>query len=193
MFERFTTDARLIVVNSQAHARRLGHNHIGCEHLLLSLASLDDTIGQTIRDAGATPSAVEATIQRLVGGGRLFEGIDRAALAAIGIDLDLVRQQVEAQFGLTQAPARPRRRRWRRRRTCGHEPGRIALTPRAKKLLEISLREALAQRSKHIGTEHVALAMIRMNDSLAGEILSVLGVSPAALRTNILGRHRQAG
>ena len=40
MFERFTADGREIVVAAQKHARRLGHNYIGCEHLLLSAASL---------------------------------------------------------------------------------------------------------------------------------------------------------
>ncbi len=192
MFERFTTDARLIVVNSQVHARRLGHNYIGCEHLLLSLATLDGEVGETLRGAGATPQAVDAAIQRMVGP-QWFHGVDREALAAIGVDLDVVRERVEAQFGRPAAPCR--RRPWlrRRRRNCEPGAGYIQFTPRAKKCLELSLREALALRHKHIGPEHILLGLTGVKDSVAAAILAELGVSTDALRTETLNRHRKAG
>lgn len=193
MFERFTTDARLIVVNSQGHARRLGHNYIGCEHLLLSLASLDGEVGEVIRRAGATPQDIDATIGRMVGQA-WFQGLDSEALAAIGIDLDAVRAKVEAQFGMPRASCRQRRRpRWQRRRNCSAGTGHIPFTPRAKKCLELSLREAIALRDRHIGPEHIVLGLTRVKDSMALEILSTLGVSSDSLRTEILNRHRKAG
>ena len=190
MFERFTTDARLIVVNSQGPARRLGHNYIGCEHLLLSLASLDGAVGETVRSAGATPQSINAAIGTLIGR-RWFEGVDREALAAIGIDIDAVREKVQADFG-SPAPVR-RSRRWRRRRCRTNSAGHIPFTPRAKKVLELSLREAIALRHKHIGPEHILLGLTRIKDGVLPEILATLGVSAGALRTETLSRYRKAG
>ncbi|GAB3000391.1 Clp protease N-terminal domain-containing protein [Amycolatopsis acidiphila] len=140
MFERFTPDARTVVVHAQEHARRLGHRYIGCEHLLLAVASTGRPASAVLREHGVTPERVEEEIVRRVGlggGAELFGDLDRDALSAIGIDLDAVRARIEASFGaeaLNQAanamhgrprPSRlnPRRaippgllRRWRRRR-----------------------------------------------------------------------------
>ena len=54
MSERFTPDARAVVVGGQEHARQLGHRWIGCEHLLLALASTDGATGQALRNADIT-------------------------------------------------------------------------------------------------------------------------------------------
>jgi ATP-dependent Clp protease ATP-binding subunit ClpA len=140
MFERFAPEARTVVVHAQEHARRLGHNYIGCEHLLLALVSTDQPASAVLREHGVTPERVEEEIVRQVGlgaGSRLFGTLNRDALASIGIDLDAVRARIEESFGpeaLTQAdravhrgprPSRlnPRRgvtpglvRHWRRRR-----------------------------------------------------------------------------
>jgi hypothetical protein len=102
MFERFTADARHIVVQAQDEARRLGHNYIGCEHLLLAAASTSEPASAVLRDLGVTPERVEAEILRTIGPGLAADpvsGIDREALAAIGIDLDVVRARIEAVFG----------------------------------------------------------------------------------------------
>ena len=134
MFERFTGDARTVVIHAQEHARRLGHRYIGCEHLLLALAAIDAPAGAVLREHGLTPERVEEEIAHRVGLGAaaaLFADLDRDALAAIGVDLDTVRARIEASFApesLTRAgqtvqcgPSRSRRhrgllRRWRRRR-----------------------------------------------------------------------------
>ncbi|HJP80720.1 MAG TPA: Clp protease N-terminal domain-containing protein [Pseudonocardiaceae bacterium] len=120
MFERFTTDARTIVIQAQQHARRLGHRYIGCEHLLLAVSSADAPAGAVLREHGVTPEHVEEQIVRQVGlgtGASLFADLDAAALAAIGIDLDAVRARIEGKFGadaLTEAAedihCRPRSR-----------------------------------------------------------------------------------
>jgi ATP-dependent Clp protease ATP-binding subunit ClpA len=140
MFERFTADARTVVVHAQEHARRLGHRYVGCEHFLLAVVSTGRPASAVLREQGITADHVEEEIVRragLGGGAGLFSDLDRDALSAIGIDLDAVRARIEASFGteaLIQAteamhggprPSRlnPRRaippglfRRWRRRR-----------------------------------------------------------------------------
>jgi len=123
MLERFTGDARGVVTGARESALRLGHDWIGCEHLLLALATTGGEVGVILRDQGITPERVTGESVRLAGTGRgasLSDVLDRDALASIGIDLDAVRDKVEAAFGpgaFTAAPSRgPRRRHWARRR-----------------------------------------------------------------------------
>jgi Clp amino terminal domain, pathogenicity island component len=106
MFERFGPDAKVTVVDAREHARRLGHNYIGGEHLLLSAVSQSSRASAILAAHGITPGYVEAEITRRVGpgagagaGADLFGSLDRDALAAIGIDLDTVRARIEASFG----------------------------------------------------------------------------------------------
>lgn len=226
MFERFSADARHVVVQAQANAHRLGHNYIGCEHLLLAIAAADSPAGAALREQGVTPERAEEQIARIIGLGRtgdLLDGIDREALAAIGIDLDAVRARIGAAFGLDALagprPARqrlPLRRRLRRkfRRRCspvtgpggaappapgstppppGKPPwGHIPFTPRAKKSLQLALREALTRQDNSIGPEHIALALLRLKDGAVPLILARLGVQPEAPREAILDRYRKA-
>jgi len=122
MLERFTGDARGVVTGARDGALRLGHDWIGCEHLLLGLATTGGEVGTLLRDQGITPERVGWETVRLAGAGRgasLSDVLDRDALASIGIDLDAVRGKVEAAFGpgsFTAAPGRERRRRRRVRR-----------------------------------------------------------------------------
>lgn len=68
----------------------------------------------------------------------------------------------------------------------------LPYTAVAKKILEAAFREALALKDSHTGTEHVALAIISARRGLVPDILSAVGASPAALRTGVLNRYRQA-
>ena len=217
MFERVTGDARAAVVQAQTHARRLGHRYIGCEHLLLAAASTAEPASAALREQGVTPEGVETEIVRLVGLGRaanLFSASDREALASIGIDLDVVRARIEAAFGPdaftrggpSACPGRPAVRKnpvallRRARRGGPHQhatpganlSGHIPFTPRAKKSLELSLREAEARHDNYIGVEHLTLALVGMKDGAVPPILSALGAPPAALRAAILDRYRKA-
>jgi Clp amino terminal domain, pathogenicity island component len=80
-----------------------------------------------------------------------------------------------------------------RYRAAGALPtGHLPFTPRAKKSLENSLREAEALHDQHIGVEHLALGLLAMNSGLVPPILSALGTSEPALRAAILDRYRQA-
>ena len=106
MLERFTPDARAALVHAQHHARRLGHNFVGGEHILLSVVSAGHPASAILEAHGITPEYVEAEIIRRIGLGRgtgsgdgPFGGLDRDALASIGIDLDTVRARIEATFG----------------------------------------------------------------------------------------------
>jgi hypothetical protein len=134
MFERFTPDARTVVVHAQQHARRLGHHYIGCEHLLLAVVGIDQPADEVMRERGVTPDHVEQQIVRRVGlgtGADLFADLDRVALAAIGIDLDAVRARIEARFGVDALDRAARVSRSRRRRSRLN-PSR-ALRPRLRR------------------------------------------------------------
>ncbi len=224
MFERFTGGARAVVAQAQEHARRLGHRYIGCEHLLLAAASAAAPAAAALREHGVTPQAVDAEIVRLIGRGEaddLFSALDREALAAIGIDLETVRDRIDATFGpdaLTRYPPAacrgnrpswlrspipllpPRRRRSRAGPHHGATPGprlaspagHLPFTPRAKRSLENALREATARHDNYTGVEHLTLALVAMETGSVPPILSALGTSPATLRAAILGRYRHA-
>ena len=161
MFERFTDSARQIVVQAQSQARQLGHGFIGCEHLLLALVSLDEPAAAVLRDHGLTPERTRAEVIRLVGPGRtvsLLAGLDREALASIGIDLDAVRSRIEALFGpdaLTRAVPAVRRRRRRGLRSRLGRPARNArLLPPApgNRRLEAAARPYPVHRPRQEGS-----------------------------------------
>ena len=216
MLERFTGDARGVVTGARDGALRLGHDWIGCEHLLLGLATTGGEVGTLLRDQGITPERVGWETVRLAGAGRgasLSDVLDRDALASIGIDLDAVRGKVEAAFGpgaFTAAPRRrPRGRHWVRRRvrrarqarwaaapagggTRAAGPRRVAFTPRARKCLMHAVREARAERAGRIGVEHLGLAIVSMTDGAVPPILSALNSSGPRLRAEILSRYRPA-
>lgn len=70
--------------------------------------------------------------------------------------------------------------------------GHIPFTPVAKKILELTLREALAQNDSQIGVKHIALALTASGNGLVPPILAAAGTSAQALRAAILDRYRQA-
>jgi ATP-dependent Clp protease ATP-binding subunit ClpA len=103
--------------------------------------------------------------------------LDAEALSALGIDLDAVRTTVEATFGtgaLDRPAPGPR-----------EVPGHLPFTPRAKKVLELSLREALAMKSKEIADGHIALGLLREGEGLAAKVLADRGIDPADLRRDL--------
>jgi ATP-dependent Clp protease ATP-binding subunit ClpC len=124
MFERFTDRARRVVVLSQEEARRLRHNYIGTEHILLGL------LGES-------------------------QGVAGRVLDSFGMSLDGVRTEVVEIVGEGQDEA----------------PHRIPFTPRAKKTLELALRESLQLNHNYIGTEHILLGLIREGDGVAAKIM----------------------
>lgn len=124
MFERFTPEARRTIVLAQEEARRLHHNYIGTEHVMLGLLAEPD-------------------------------GIAARAAQRFGLDLIAARRDVTELIGVGQ-----------------QEPsGHIPFTPRAKKCLELAMREALRLGHDYIGSEHVMLGIIREGEGVAAQIL----------------------
>ena len=125
MFERFTDQARRIVVSAQEEARRLDHQYIGTEHVLLALV-------------------------------RETEGVIGTVFEAVALSQTGVRVQVEQIIGRGPQPA----------------VGQIPYTPRAKKVLELSVREALQFGHNYVGAEHIFLGLIREGEGVAAQVLS---------------------
>ena len=124
MFERFSGQARHVVVSAQEEARELDHNYIGTEHLLLGLLTSDSLASASLNALGYTRDDVQAKVVATVGRGKASSG------------------------------------------------GHIPFTPRAKKVLELSLREALQLKHNYIGTEHILLGLLREGEGMAAQILS---------------------
>lgn len=98
------------------------------------------------------------------------EGIAARALESLGVTLAEVREQVQDIIG-----AGPQA-------SSGHIP----FTPRAKKVLELSMREAIQLNHSYIGTEHILLGMVRANEGVANQILTKLGAEPAQVRQSVM-------
>jgi len=98
------------------------------------------------------------------------EGVASKALEQLGVSLDSVREQVQEIIGQgQQAPT-----------------GHIPFTPRAKKVLELSLREALQLGHNYIGTEHILLGLIREGEGVAAQVLVKLGADLARVRQTVI-------
>jgi len=145
MFERFTDQARRVVVLAQEEARNLGHGYIGTEHLLLGLLSEG-------------------------------EGLAAQALGALEITLDQVRVQVAEIVG----------------EGTGQPAGHIPFTPRTKKVLELSLREAQRLGDSYIGTEHILLGLAREGEGIGVQVLERLGAGKDRVLAQVLMTRRAA-
>src|SRR5216683_414143 len=98
------------------------------------------------------------------------EGVAAKALESLGISVEAVRQQVEEIIGQgQQAPS-----------------GHIPFTPRAKKVLELALREALQLGHNYIGTEHMLLGLVREGEGVAAQVLVKLGADLSRVRQQVI-------
>lgn len=184
MFERFTPAARDTAVGAQREARRLRHDRIGTEHLLLSLLTDPHQPGAaTLTRLGVTHAHCHEAVAALDGPDGALAQEDAAALSSLGINLDEVREKAEQRFGegALDEPA-PRRRfglfGGAREPGSGHLP----FTATAKQTLRHALQEAVDRGDRTIGTEHVLLGLLRAADHRTGALLRALGVRPDALR-----------
>ena len=176
MFERFTKEARDVVVRAQDEARRLRAPFIDTEHLLLAILDAGAGPGaHALRARGTDPADLRRRIAGIID--PPGDGLDPAALATLGIDLDEVRRVTEATFGPGALDVRGRK---------PSRPGHIPFGRRAKKALELSLREALRLGHNHIGTGHLLLGLIREGEGLATRVLVESGVELTALRDDVI-------
>ena len=139
MFERFTEKAIKVIMLAQEEARRLGHNFVGTEQILLGL----------------------------VGEGT---GIASKVLKSMGVNLKDARIEVEKIIG----------------RGSGFVAVEIPFTPRAKRVLELSLEEARQLGHNYIGTEHLLLGLIRESEGVAARVLENLALDLSKIRTQII-------
>jgi hypothetical protein len=98
------------------------------------------------------------------------DGAGARALENLGVRLDTVRERVESMIGTGTNPP----------------TGHIPFTPRAKKVLELSLRESIQLGHDHIGTEHILLGLMKEADGVAGQVLTGLGLTPAKVRRAVI-------
>ncbi|BAQ61372.1 ATP-dependent Clp protease [Geminocystis sp. NIES-3708] len=139
MFERFTEKAIKVIMLAQEEARRLGHNFVGTEQILLGL----------------------------IGEGT---GVAAKVLKSMGVNLKDARIEVEKIIG----------------RGSGFVAVEIPFTPRAKRVLELSLEEARQLGHNYIGTEHLLLGLIREGEGVAARVLENLGVDLGKVRTQVI-------
>lgn len=154
MFERFTKAARETVTNAVAIAGERGDQTIGTEHLLAGVAATDSPTAKVLETFGAGSERVKAAILEL----------DKAALASVGIDQEMIR-------------VGPTANEWARKKR------HIPFSRAAKGALEEALREALAREDRFIGSEHILAALTSTGDNdPARRILAGLGIDIALLR-----------
>lgn len=146
MFERFTDQARRVLVIAQEQARELGHLQIGDELLLFGMAEQpDSTAGRVLAEVGASLDRLRERIPPAVGGDRKK-----------------------------------------------HHPGHIPLSPTAKLVLEGALRESVAVQAREVGTEHLLIAVTRINGA-GVEVLRQLEVDVDDLRNRVVSTETAKG
>nr|YP_009541787.1 Clp protease ATP binding subunit [Neogoniolithon spectabile]AYR05996.1 Clp protease ATP binding subunit [Neogoniolithon spectabile] len=139
MFERFTEKAIKVIMLAQEEARRLGHNFVGTEQILLGL----------------------------IGEGT---GIAAQVLKSMNVSLKDARIEVEKIIG----------------RGSGFVAVEIPFTPRAKRVLELSLEEARQLGHNYIGTEHLLMGLVREGEGVAARVLENLAVNVSSIRTEVI-------
>lgn len=167
MFNRFARETRRCVEAAVEEARMLGHDSIGDEDLLLGILHVDEGV------AAEALSSLGVTLQ---GARDKSEGMLSDALSSVGISLEEVRREAGDAFDVSIPDDR-----------------RISFSPRAKKVLERALREAVRLRDNHIGTEHILLGILRNEDGTAVRMLARLGVLPETLEERLFELHGRAG
>ena len=139
MFERFTEKAIKVIMLAQEEARRLGHNFVGTEQILLGL----------------------------IGEGT---GIAAQVLKSMNVNLKDARIEVEKIIG----------------RGSGFVAVEIPFTPRAKRVLELSLEEARQLGHNYIGTEHLLMGLVREGEGVAARVLENLAVNVSSIRSEVI-------
>ncbi|MER6672437.1 Clp protease N-terminal domain-containing protein [Streptomyces sp. NPDC000983] len=180
MFERFTKDARAVVTGAIEHAERSGAGTVDAEHMLLALL---DREGSRASFALAALGLAERgdEVREGLAEARRRAGLSQAeadALAGLGIDVAEIVARVEEVHGVgAMSGERTGGGRWFGRRFFGKE---------ARDVLERSLRIAVARRDRHIGDEHILLALTA-RPGVSGEVLAGHGVTNAGVTRVLYG------
>nr|YP_011005619.1 ATP-dependent Clp protease ATP-binding subunit clpA-like protein [Cutleria multifida]WAM62623.1 ATP-dependent Clp protease ATP-binding subunit clpA-like protein [Cutleria multifida] len=149
MFERFTERALQVIMMSQEESRRLGHNFVGTEQILLGLLGEGCGVAiNAVREYGITMRKVRIEVERLIGKGTGFVAIE------------------------------------------------IPFTPRAKKILEMSIKQSKELNHSYINTEHIFLALLNDTDGICCKVLQNLGANIPRIKSyvlNELDQNHEAG
>lgn len=195
MSERFTRAARQAVLEAVKAAGQLtgadkaGHGLVRPEHLLLGVAAARQEVGaRVLAGFGLDEAAVRGAITRR-DPRAVLSAAEMAALRAVGIDADEVFRRIEEAFGdtawfLADAPEEPVRR------LFGRRGGRFGTE--ARRVLEQSLRQALALKHRHIGTEHILLGLLALPQPPLPDLLARHGVTYEQVRQRVLAALRPA-
>jgi ATP-dependent Clp protease ATP-binding subunit ClpA len=165
---------------AQEEARELCDRETGSQHMLLGvLQAAGEDLSAVLTGYGLTAEVVRTRLAETSTGDQSFDD-DADALRAIGIDLRAVRDSVARTFG-ADAFDMAVSRSGRRRRSRGHIP----FSHGAKKVLELALREALADKDTEIRCEHLLLGILRSGDKAAIGLITE-HVSTAQLRAAVI-------
>ncbi|WP_055610354.1 Clp protease N-terminal domain-containing protein [Streptomyces phaeochromogenes] len=188
MFERFTKDARAVVLGAVDHAERLHAETVEEQHVLLALLDREASRASfALMSLGLAER--KESVEQALAEARRRGGLSRAdadALSGLGIDVSEIVSRVEEAHGEGALRAggtgAGRGRSWWSGLVGGHRP----FAQGAKDLLTESLRMALAQRDRYIGDEHLLLALAA-RPGVAAEVLADHGVTYASLRRVLYG------
>ncbi|GHB41975.1 peptidase [Streptomyces viridiviolaceus] len=184
MFERFTKDARAVVQGAVECAERAKASTVDAEHLLLALLEREGSRGSFALAALGAGERKESVRQALEDA-RRRAGLSQAetdALAGLGIDVSEIVARVEEAHGVGAMSGG--------RTDKGRRPGRPGFGRGAKDVLEKALRVAVARRDRHIGDEHILLALT-VRPGVPAEVLADHGVTHESL-TRVLGGEGEA-
>jgi len=159
IFNRFAKETRRCVVAAVEEARMLGHDSIGDEDLLLGILRADE---------GVAAEALSSLGVTLEWARKESEGMLSDALSSGGISWEEMRRAAGDAFEMRIPDYR-----------------KIPFSPKAKKVLERALREAVRLRDNQLGTEHVLLGILRNEDGTAIRMLARLGLSPQMLEDRL--------
>ena len=171
IFNRFAREARACVEATVEEARALGHDSVGDEDLLLGILRADAGLAAgALSSLGVTLEAAREESERMASD----------ALSSVGVSLEDIRREAGDAFDVRIPEGR-----------------RVPFSPRAKKVLERALREAVRMRDNRIGTEHVLLGILENENGTAVRMLGRMGVSTQALKERLFelreARGREAG
>lgn len=192
MFDRCDADAMTVIEAALEEARRLGHNYLGTEHLLLALVRHREWLPESVRvtlpnDAAMLIAAVDAL-------GAQPAPPDAELLKGVGIDLDEVRSAVRQTFGADALHQLGRRRvhqpwqPWRRptRRCTSLLAGVTSVAPRVKPALERGLLDAARRQRYSLDAAALLLGMLETEGAMSNELLRRTGVDVDGLRQLLL-------
>ncbi|MGW6546251.1 Clp protease N-terminal domain-containing protein [Streptomyces massasporeus] len=187
MFERFTKDARDVVKGAYAYVEGSGGGGqcVEPEHLLLALLDREGSRGSFALVALGLDERRES-VREALREARRRAGLTQAetdALAGLGIDVEEIVARVEEAHGVGALAGDRKDRRW--------WAGRTSFGRGAKEVLERSLRVALAQRDRHIGDEHLLLALT-LRPGVPAEVLADHGVTYESLVRVLYGSGGEA-